>query len=136
MYLLNDDSESVRRQCILAAVATFPGALHWLVHDGGVSENWQDITSMKNSVLKAVNDPAETVSSVGIKFAETVVLSYVPGKGVGPNAARNDDKSIYRELPYTHPFLRAVRLEQEGCALNTEMVQWLKLGRAGDGNIR
>ncbi len=136
MYLLNDAGESVRRQSVLAAVATFPGALRWLVHDSGVGENWQDIASMKNSVLNAVNDPSETVSSIAIKFAETVVLHYVPGKGVGPNAARDEDKSIHRELSYTHPFLRAVRLEQEGYALSSEMTQWLKLGRAGDGNIR
>ncbi len=134
VYLLNDNSESVRRQCILAAVATFHGALLWLVHGGGLSENWQDITNMKDSVVRAVNDPAETVSSIAIKFAETVILTYVPGKGVGLSTARDEDRSIHRDLPYTHPFLRAVRLEQEGYALSSEMTQWLKLGKTGDGS--
>jgi symplekin len=126
-FLLADENEGVRRQCVLVASSTFRGTLRWMAQGGGTAKDWASVSKMKDAVVRAI-DQEEDISSVAIKFAETVVLAFVPGRGVGPNAAREGDKSLHRELPYTHPFLRAVRLEDEGYQLARRMAQWMKDG--------
>lgn len=67
--------------------------------------------------------PAD-ISMVAFKFAETVVLACVGGRGLGPGASR-EDRSVQRDLSPTHPFLLADTLDQAGHALARQMVGWL-----------
>lgn len=62
---------------------------------------------------------------VAIKFAESVVLACVGGRGVGAGSWREGDKSVQRELSPSHPFLSADTLDQAGHALARQMVSWL-----------
>lgn len=70
---------------------------------------------------------------VAIKFAESVVLACVGGRGLGPGASREGDKSVQRDLSRSHPFLRADTLDQAGHALARQMVGWLGSGGGGGG---
>lgn len=70
---------------------------------------------------------------VAIKFAESVVLACVGGRGLGPGASREGDKSVQRELSRSHPFLRADTLDQAGHALARQMIGWLSSGGGGGG---
>ena len=48
-------------------------------------EDWAAVSGMKEAVLSAITAPPE-VSSIVIKFAEILVIAYVPGKALGPYA--------------------------------------------------
>jgi Symplekin/PTA1 N-terminal len=84
---------------------------------------------MQAAVLGAITAPAD-ISSVVIKFAETLVMAYVPGRGLGPYAAKEGDKSVHSDLPHSHPFLRKTLLESEGHQLAQQMTTWLRTGEA------
>lgn len=71
---------------------------------------------------------------VAIKFAESVVLACVGGRGLGPGASRMGDKSVQRDLRPSHPFLLAETLDQAGHALARQMVGWLGSSGSDSGS--
>lgn len=79
-------------------------------------------------MLNTINSGPADISMVAIKFAESVVLACVGGRGLGPTASRGGDKSVQRDLSPSHPFLLADTLDQAGHALARQMVGWLGNG--------
>lgn len=70
---------------------------------------------------------------VAVKFAESVVLACVGGRGLGFGSSRMDE-SVVRDLKPSHPFLLADTLDQAGHALARQMVSWLgSSGGSGAG---
>lgn len=82
-------------------------------------------------MLNTIASGPADISMVAVKFAESVVLACVGGRGLGPGASREGDKSVQRHLSPKHPFLLAETLDQAGHALARQMVGWLGMGNSG-----
>lgn len=82
-------------------------------------------------MLNTIASGPADISMVAIKFAESVVLACVGGRGLAPGASRGGDKSVQRDLSPLHPFLLADTLDQAGHALARQMVGWLGNGGGG-----
>lgn len=89
------------------------------------------IPSRRKAVLNTITSGPADISMVAVKFAESVVLACVGGRGLAPGASRAGDKSVQRDLSPSHPFLLADTLDQAGHALARQMVGWL--GSCGGG---
>ena len=89
------------------------------------------IPPRRKSVLNTITSGPADISMVAVKFAESVVLACVGGRGLAPGASREGDKSVQRDLSPSHPFLLADTLDQAGHALARQMVGWL--GNSGGG---
>lgn len=76
-------------------------------------------------MLNTIASGPADISMVAVKFAESVVLACVGGRGLAPGASREGDKSVQRNLSPSHPFLLADTLDQAGHALARQMVGWL-----------
>lgn len=84
-------------------------------------------------MLNTITSGPADISMVAVKFAESVVLACVGGRGLAPGASREGDKSVQRDLSPSHPFLLADTLDQAGHALARQMVGWLGNSSAGAG---
>lgn len=84
-------------------------------------------------MLNTITSGPADISMVAIKFAESVVLACVGGRGLAPGASREGDKSVQRYLSPSHPFLLADTLDQAGHALARQMVGWLGTSGGGAG---
>lgn len=82
-------------------------------------------------MLNTITAGPADISMVAVKFAESIVLACVGGRGLAPRAQREGDKSVQRDLSPSHPFLLADTLDQAGRALARQMVGWL--GNSGGG---
>lgn len=82
-------------------------------------------------MLNTITSGPADISMVAVKFAESVVLACVGGRGLAPGSSREGDKSVQRDLSPSHPFLLADTLDQAGHALARQMVGWL--GNSGAG---
>lgn len=87
---------------------------------------------LRKAVLNTITSGPADISMVAVKFAESVVLACVGGRGLAPGASREGDKSVQRDLSPSHPFLLADTLDQAGHALARQMVGWL--GNSGGGS--
>ena len=119
---------------------------HWPRHHvtGGCEIWWDTRTSAvsllptpcllarRKVVLNTITSGPADISMVAVKFAESVVLACVGGRGLAPGASREGDKSVQRNLSPSHPFLLADTLDQAGHALARQMVGWL--GTSGSGS--
>lgn len=85
----------------------------------------------RKAVLNTITSGPADISMVAVKFAESVVLACVGGRGLAPGASREGDKSVQRDLSPSHPFLLADTLDQAGHALARQMVGWLGNGGGG-----
>lgn len=105
---------------------------------------WKDPTSRyrcpppplwlcRKVVLNTITSGPADISMVAVKFAESVVLACVGGRGLAPGASREGDKSVQRDLSPAHPFLLADTLDQAGHALARQMVGWLGNGGSSGG---
>ncbi|CAM9498530.1 unnamed protein product [Chrysoparadoxa australica] len=127
LFLVNDSNPGVRKQVVLVSNNIFRPTLNYYATGGGNKDEWASFCRLKDAVIAQITASAE-VSSIVLKFMETLVLSYVPGTGLGPSSARDGDKSIHRDLSLTHLFLRQGRLEAEGRQQAHTMAGWLKTG--------
>lgn len=82
-------------------------------------------------MLNTITSGPADISMVAVKFAESVVLACVGGRGLAPGASREGDKSVQRDLSPSHPFLLADTLDQAGHALARQMVGWLGTSNSG-----
>ncbi|CBJ30708.1 conserved unknown protein [Ectocarpus siliculosus] len=130
-FLMHDSNTSVKKVAILLANTTYRPALQRLVDNGsvkGAQQDWSVLEGLRKAVLNTINSGPADISMVAIKFAESVVLACVGGRGLGPTASRGGDKSVQRDLSPSHPFLLADTLDQAGHALARQMVGWLGNG--------
>ncbi|CAM9907664.1 unnamed protein product, partial [Ectocarpus sp. 4 AP-2014] len=130
-FLMHDSNTSVKKVAVLLANTTYRPALQRLVDNGsvkGAQQDWSVLEGLRKSVLNTINSGPADISMVAIKFAESVVLACVGGRGLGPTASRGGDKSVQRDLSPSHPFLLADTLDQAGHALARQMVGWLGNG--------
>lgn len=97
------------------------------------SAGWILYLSDRKLVLQTITSGPADISMVAIKFAESVVLACVGGRGLAPGSSREGDKSVQRDLSSAHPFLRADTLDQAGHALARQMVGWLGSGTGAGG---
>lgn len=86
-------------------------------------------------VLNAITSGPADISMVAVKFAESVVLACVGGRGLAPGASREGDKSVQRDLSPSHPFLLADTLDQAGHALARQMVGWLGMDNSAAASV-
>ncbi|CAM9404169.1 unnamed protein product, partial [Ectocarpus sp. 8 AP-2014] len=130
-FLMHDSNTSVKKVAVLLANTTYRPALQRLVDNGseqGAQQDWSVLEGLRKAVLNTINSGPADISMVAIKFAESVVLACVGGRGLGPTASRGGDKSVQRDLSPSHPFLLADTLDQAGHALARQMVGWLGNG--------
>ncbi|CAM9774110.1 unnamed protein product, partial [Hapterophycus canaliculatus] len=127
-FLMHDSSINVKKMAVLLANTTYRPALQRLVNNGsmeGAQQDWSLLEGLRKVVLNTITSGPADISMVAVKFAESVVLACVGGRGLAPGASREGDKSVQRDLSPSHPFLLADTLDQAGHALARQMVGWL-----------
>eukprot|EP00903_Cladosiphon_okamuranus_P015347 g14174.t1 len=133
-FLMHDSNTNVKKTAVLLANTTYRPALQRLVDNGsmeGAQQDWSVLEGLRKAVLNTITSGPADISMVAVKFAESVVLACVGGRGLAPGASREGDKSVQRSLSPSHPFLLADTLDQAGHALARQMLGWL--GSCGGG---
>eukprot|EP00904_Undaria_pinnatifida_P003695 jgi/Undpi1/13326/HiC_scaffold_8.g02985.m1 len=95
-YLMHDSSTAVKKNAVLLANTIYRPALQRLVDNGsaeGAQKDWSTLDGLRKVVLNTITSGPADISMVAVKFAESVVLACVGGRGLAPGASREGDKS-------------------------------------------